>query len=172
MNVSTRTPGIHHRFQRRLAQLIRRIPGLVLLVYYTYRIIQPRYTIGVTGVVFNDEGRVLLVEHVFHPQLPWGLPGGWIGNNEHPARAVQRELREELALEVEVKTLIRAEKTARNHLDMAFLCQATNDIGNLSFELVGYRWYDTAEMPRLHSFHYHAIMQAKTLREMNYVPTG
>ena len=43
------------------------------------------------------QGQVLLVEHVFHPYAPWGLPGGWIDRNESPSQtAVIRELQEEL----------------------------------------------------------------------------
>jgi 8-oxo-dGTP diphosphatase len=156
-------------FRHRMAQTIRRIPGLIRLMYYPYRLVQPKYTVGVIGIVFNDEDKVLLVEHVFHPVIPWGLPGGWVNNNENPASAVQRELREELELQVEAQKLIRMEKTEYNHLDMAFLCHASNGIGSLSFELIGYRWCDTAELPQLHRFHYDAIMLAKSMREANYV---
>ena len=156
-------------FRHRLALTIRRVPTLVRLIYHAYRLIQPKYTVGVCGIVFNDQNRVLLVEHVFHPSLPWGLPGGWTNNDEHPTAAVQRELREELELIVEVQTLVRLEKTERNHLDMAFLCHASNDTGSLSFELVGLRWCDTDELPQLHRFHYDAIMQAKSMREAAYV---
>src|SRR5262245_43291857 len=157
-------------FQHRLARTIRRLPGLVLAMYYVYRVIQPKYSVGVIGVVFNDRNEVLLVEHVFHPRIPWGLPGGWVNNNENPAFAVARELREELQLQVEVQTLIRMEKTEYNHLDIAFLCQANNEVGTLSYELIGYRWCATDALPQLHRFHYDAIMQARLLREATYVP--
>ncbi|MCU0512792.1 MAG: NUDIX hydrolase [Anaerolineae bacterium] len=151
-------------FQQRVAYWVRRIPGLMPATFYLYRFVQPRYSVGVIGVIFNAEGRVLLVEHVFHPHLPWGLPGGWIGRDEDPAHAIARELREELALRVQVQSVLRVEKTFRNHLDIAFLCQPENEIGPLSFELSGYAWYDITEIPRLHRFHYEAIMHARALR--------
>jgi ADP-ribose pyrophosphatase YjhB (NUDIX family) len=137
----------------------------MLIAYYAYRFIQPKYSVGVIGVVFNAEGQVLLVEHVFHPRLPWGLPGGWVGNNEDPALAVVRELREELALQVTVQRLLVLEKTEYNHLDLAFLCEAQNEVGTVSYELIGYRWHSTDTLPRLHRFHYSAIQQALQLRQ-------
>lgn len=146
-----------------LATTIRRAPILMRIPYYLYRLIQPKYSIGVIGVVFNEQREVLLVEHVFHPQLPWGVPGGWIGKNEDPAKAVARELSEELRLSVEVKRLLMMERTQRNHLDVAYLCDAQNSVGDISYELLQYRWCQLDEMPRLKRFHYDAIMQAHAL---------
>ncbi len=157
-------------FRQRLASFLRRFPLFIRLIYYAYRIIQPKFTLGVTGIVFNSTGQVLLVEHLFHPRLPWGLPGGWIGNNEDPAIAVQRELQEELTLTVSIQTIIRVEKTQYNHVDMAFLCQAQTEIGALSYELLAYRWHDVATLPRLHKFQYDAIMQAHVLWEQTPCP--
>ena len=146
--------------RQQLASLIRRVPTLMLIPYYTYRFFQPKYSIGVIGVVINSESKVLLVEHVFHPRLPWGLPGGWINFNEDPAKAVERELSEELQLTVDANQLLLLERTLFNHLDMAYLCEAKIEFGTLSYELLGYRWYSFEELPRLHPFHYLAIKRA------------
>src|SRR5688572_19247724 len=146
--------------RQQLASLIRRVPTLMLIPYYTYRFFQPKYSVGVIGVVINDEGKVLLVEHVFHPRLPWGLPGGWINFNEDPAEAVERELSEELALKVDAHRLLLMQRTQFNHLDIAYLCQAENEIGNLSYELLDYAWFAFEDLPQLHKFHYEAIKRA------------
>jgi 8-oxo-dGTP diphosphatase len=146
--------------RQQLAQIIRRVPSLMLLPYYTYRFFQPKYSVGVIGVVLNDEGKILLVEHVFHPRLPWGLPGGWINFNEDPAEAVERELSEELSLKVDAHRLLLMERTQFNHLDIAYLCQAKSEIGILSYELLAYQWFAPDELPQLHDFHYQAIQRA------------
>jgi ADP-ribose pyrophosphatase YjhB (NUDIX family) len=146
--------------RHQLAQIIRRTPALMLLPYYTYRFFQPKYSVGVIGVVMNGEGKILLVEHVFHPRLPWSLPGGWINFNEDPAEAVERELSEELSLTVDAHRLLLMERTQFNHLDIAYLCQAKSEIGTLSYELLAYKWFAPDELPQLHGFHYQAIQRA------------
>lgn len=145
---------------RQIANLIRRYPLLIRLPYLFYRRLQPRYTIGVAGVVINSSGQVLIVEHVFHPELPWGLPGGWIGRNEKPEHAIIRELGEELQLQATVQDVLFLEKNDTNHIDIAYYCEASNNVGDLSYELLNYRWIAPDELPSLKSFHQKAIEMA------------
>ncbi|HEU0096304.1 MAG TPA: NUDIX domain-containing protein [Rhizomicrobium sp.] len=51
---------------------------------------------GVTGVVEDAQGRVLLVRHSY--KTGWALPGGGVDRGEPPAQAVMRELAEEVGL--------------------------------------------------------------------------
>ena len=51
---------------------------------------------GVAGAVFDDQGRLLLVRQRYAPG--WRLPGGGVARGEAPAKAVLRELREEVGL--------------------------------------------------------------------------
>ena len=159
--------GVTQRFQQGLARFLPRIPGLILISFPIYRFFRPKYSMGVVGVLFNDAGEVLLVEHVFHPRIPWGLPGGWVDNNEDPQHAVLRELREELSIQATPLTIIVAEKTIYNHLDLAYLCQTQDAVGQLSYELLTYRWFPLHQLPPLLRFHYDAIQRAKRLWEQN-----
>ncbi|MEQ8677398.1 MAG: NUDIX hydrolase [Aggregatilineales bacterium] len=132
-----------------------------------FRLFQRKYTIGVVGVVFNKFGEVLIVEHVFHPKHPWGLPGGWLEHSETPSETIIRELREELTLTVETGPVLLMEFTNRNHLDIAFLCNAKSEIGNISKELLGYQWIKPETLPRIRFFHKRAIQQALSFNELN-----
>lgn len=147
-------------FWRRLSHMLRRNPWMIALAYRFWRRVQTKYTIGVVGVIFDENQRVLLVEHVFHPKVPWGLPGGWINHKEDPQTAVKREIKEELQLTVEVDVALLAEFHHGNHLDLAYICRPISEIGQLSYELLEYRWVDTEELPRLHLFHWRAIQHA------------
>jgi 8-oxo-dGTP diphosphatase len=149
--------------RRRFSGMLRRTPALFSVVYAVYHLFQPKYSVGVVGVVLNEHGQVLLVEHVFHPRHPWGLPGGWMDRNEQPRHAVVRELKEELDLDVEVSRLLLAEVSFRNHMDFAFLCRTSGEIGSLSGELLSYDWFDPTQLPHLVPFHYLAISQALQL---------
>jgi 8-oxo-dGTP pyrophosphatase MutT (NUDIX family) len=132
-------------------------------LHLVMRLVQPTLSIGVVGVVVNSQGQILIVKHVFHPRKPWGLPGGWIGRNESPNHTVQRELKEELELAVEVDTLLMAEVTFRNHLDIAYLCRPLGSIGKLSIELLDYGWFDPGALPPLNLFNYQAIERALSI---------
>ena len=62
--------------------------------------------VGVGAIVFDEAGRVLLVERGKPPsQGLWSVPGGKLEPHETLAQAVAREVREEAGLIVEVGTL-------------------------------------------------------------------
>jgi 8-oxo-dGTP diphosphatase len=126
--------------------------------------IQPHFTAGVVGVVLNAHGEVLMVEHVFHPEHPWGLPGGWMGQGEAPAHALARELQEETGIQISIESplLVETGYYFRSHLDIAFLCHARSDVSSLSSELLDYRWVDLSEVPPMLPFHQAAVQAAMT----------
>ncbi len=152
-------------FRHQLATFIRKIPLLMKIPYYAYRFIQPKYSVGVIGVVLNEEREILLVEHVFHPKLPRGLPGGWIGFNEDPEETIAREIYEELGLTVTVDELLIATRTEYHHLDFSFLCTPTGEITTLSYELLGYEWVKRQDLPLIHPFHYRSVEAAFAMIE-------
>ncbi|NWF68645.1 MAG: NUDIX hydrolase [Chloroflexi bacterium] len=145
---------------RTLANALKRVPWLVTLARLLWGLSRARFTAGVVAVIINDQGAVLLVEHVFHPHTPWGLPGGWIERREEPVEALRRELREELGLEVRIAALLLSELGYGDHIDLAYLCYPSNAIGRLSAELLAYRWVEADQLPRVQKFHYHAIQHA------------
>ena len=145
---------------RQISAFLRRFPSVLRLPYYLFSRLQARYSVGVAAVILDDSGRVLLVEHSYHPRFPWGLPGGWIGDDEDPAAAIIRELREELQLEADVIRVLHTSKTARNHIDLAFLCEAKCPVGKLSHELLDFAWVHCDELPEIKSFHRRSIEAA------------
>lgn len=157
--VVTREGG--RRF-RRMAAVLRRYPWMARLGQRFLHLIQPRFTVGVIGLLLDETGqRVLLVEHVFHAQCPWGMPGGWIDRGETPEQAVVREFHEETGLRVRVvrPLVVDMRHEIRNHIDLIFLCRLDGESGpiRLSYELLGYQWAAVDDLPLLMAVQREAI---------------
>lgn len=146
--------------KERIARFMKRFPLVFKLLWTAYRWKQSRFTAGVVGVVLNDAGSILLVEHVYHPKYPWGLPGGWLSHQDTPVSGLKRELQEEVGITVKaLRPLLVGKGLHKHHLDMAFVCQANNDVQALSTELLNYRWFDDTgdALPPMMPFHQAAI---------------
>lgn len=156
MNTFHSTPKPFFRF---IAQFLRKNTWIGIPIYVIIRLFRPKYSLGAVGVVFNSQKQVLLVEHVFHPKTPWGLPGGWTNRKEDPSQTVVRELQEELSIDVTIERVVSVQ-VLHNHVDVAYLCHTTDSVGQLSDELLSYQWFDIDKMPRILSFHFLAIQQS------------
>lgn len=67
--------------------------------WYTY-LSNRRYPVGVDGVIRNDAGEILIFHHTYR-KTPWGMPSGWLGD-EDPAAGLIREVREESGMDIEI----------------------------------------------------------------------
>jgi 8-oxo-dGTP pyrophosphatase MutT (NUDIX family) len=111
--------------------------------------------VGVTAVVVNEEGEVLL--HQRADDGRWATPGGILEPEEEPARAVVREVREETGVEVEVERLtsVLAQEpfTYPNGdrvqiLDLAFRCRPVGGAPDASGdESLDVRWFPPGALP-------------------------
>ncbi len=115
---------------------------------WTVRLSHPRFSVTAGAIVTDARGRVLLLKHRFRPGSGWGMPGGFMERGEQPSEAVQRELREEVGLEVKNLELLttRAFKTAKQ-VEIVFTCQAVGDPDQLSFEIQKAAWFLPDQLP-------------------------
>ncbi|MGW0602944.1 NUDIX domain-containing protein [Streptomyces sp. NPDC002644] len=105
--------------------------------------------VGVTGVVRDDRGRVLLLRHrLWHPDRPWGLPTGFAERGEEFGQTVVREVKEETGLDVRVGRLVRLRSGFRLRLEVAYEAELVG--GELvvdDFEILEARWCDPDDLP-------------------------
>jgi 8-oxo-dGTP diphosphatase len=135
--------------RHKIANHLRNSRLMVFAMKVVTRVLAPRQCVGVVGVVFNEAGQVLILEHVFRTDFPWGLPGGWIERGEHPVDAVRREIGEELRLNVRVKNLLLSQQidlVAKSshppHLGLAYYCELLSGVLTTTPEILSADWVD------------------------------
>lgn len=135
-----------------------RVPGLDLLMQVAIRIVVPRRRVGVSLVILDNRQRVLLLRHVFHPHIPWSLPGGWLNRHEDPAAGALRELREEIGLTADLGPVLTVIQERRPpHLNIAFLAFLHPGEMVFSAEVLEAKWFTQDALPPLFPFVQRAI---------------
>ncbi len=154
------------RYARAFAKTLQRFPWIVTIANVGYRSLRPKVTLGVTAVIFNERDEILLVEHIFHPMYPWGLPGGWVDAREHPETAILRELKEEVKVTAAIEQFLLSELVTPGHLDFAYLCTIEEPVESVSNELLDFGWFSPQQLPPLVRFQASAIQKALQLKLM------
>ncbi|NUW36343.1 NUDIX domain-containing protein [Nonomuraea sp. SMC257] len=107
------------------------------------------FMVGVTGIVRDDEGRLLLLNHRLWPEgRSWGFPTGYANRSETFEDTVVREVREETGLTVRVGRLVRLVSGYRLRAEVAY--EAVLVGGDLKvdpFEVLEAGWFSPDELP-------------------------
>ncbi len=130
--------------KRLAARLVPLVPGW--LYEWLLHLTQAHFLVGVTGFVFNPQGQVLLLHHVFRTRCPWGPPGGWLQHGEDPVHALRRELREETGLVIEVLRPLYVHEE-NGHLEMIYLATTEGDVFQFSGEILDGAFFDPHAVP-------------------------
>jgi ADP-ribose pyrophosphatase YjhB (NUDIX family) len=77
----------------------RKASRLLSLGLHTYWRFSRGMTLGVRGVVLDQQNRVFLIRHTYVPG--WHLPGGGVETGETAQEALERELREEACIAID-----------------------------------------------------------------------
>jgi 8-oxo-dGTP pyrophosphatase MutT (NUDIX family) len=105
-----------------LLKIWRRLKLPTNLQLFLMRRVNDQFLVGVTGIFFDEDKRVLLVKHSYRGNGGWSLPGGYAKAGEHPKEALEREVKEETGFIVSAdeRLKIRTDrKTAR--LDITYM---------------------------------------------------
>ncbi|MFJ1791780.1 NUDIX domain-containing protein [Kitasatospora griseola] len=108
-----------------------------------------KFMVGVTGIVRDDEGRVLLLKHRLWPEgRQWGLPSGYANKGESFEETVVREVREETGLTVKVGELAYLKSGFKLRLEVAYEALLVGGrIEVESFEILEARWFSPDDLP-------------------------
>jgi ADP-ribose pyrophosphatase YjhB (NUDIX family) len=141
-----------------LGAVWRRLPGVVRR--RLVRTAQRRFTVTAGAMIFDDQGRILLLEHVFRPDSGWGIPGGFLSKGEQPEAALRRELREEIGIEVDnVEMLFARTLDGPRQIEIYFRARAIGRPEPCSFEIKSAGWFSLDELPPELSKDQHRLIQ-------------
>lgn len=87
-----------------LVWMYKKLPSDKLKNWLAYRA-QAKFLVAVLGVITNEQGHVLLLNHHYRKE-PWGMPSGWL-EYEQPEQGLLREIMEETGLEVRLSGLVK-----------------------------------------------------------------
>lgn len=115
---------------------------------WSMRLIHTRFTVTAGALIFNDAGQILLLKHRFRAGSGWGLPGGFLEKGEQPIDALRRELREEIALEVEDVEIFAARSFKRpRQVEVLFRCRASGSVEPQTMEVERAEWFSLDSLP-------------------------
>ena len=146
-----------------LGAIWRRLPGGVRR--RLSRLGQSRFTVTTAAFIFDDDGRILLLEHVFRPDSGWGVPGGFLSKAEQPEEGLRRELREEIGIEIEDVEILFARTLPRpRQIEIYFRARAIGEPEPCSFEIITASWFALDDLPsELSKDQRRLITRARTL---------
>ena len=113
------------------------------------RVLNPSVMVGAMALIQDDQGRVLVLEHTYRRDVPWGLPGGWLKHAESPESGLTREVLEETGLVVTVDALLAADFWGSSQLDLLFRCTVRSGTYQPSDETGQHRWVLPNHLPEL-----------------------
>ena len=112
------------------------------------RVTHTRFTVTAGALIFNDQGQILLLKHRFRAGSGWGLPGGFLEQGEQPLDALRRELREEIAMEVESAEIFTSRSFKKpRQVEILFLCRANGEVKPQAMEVEHAEWFSLDSLP-------------------------
>jgi ADP-ribose pyrophosphatase YjhB (NUDIX family) len=112
------------------------------------RFFNDQFSVTSGAIIINDEGKLLLLKHVFRAGVGWGIPGGFIKAGEQPEEAVRRELLEEAGLELKtVKVAFTRTLKTIQQVEILFYCSPNGTPEPKSMEIEEVGWFSLDELP-------------------------
>jgi 8-oxo-dGTP diphosphatase len=115
---------------------------------FVIRLTNARFTVTAGAVILNEENQVLILKHPFRDGSGWGLPGGFLKAGEQPLEALQRELREEIGIELAHAKVCWTRSFKRpRQVEILFLGKVKGEVELRSMEVEHAVWCDPEALP-------------------------
>jgi 8-oxo-dGTP diphosphatase len=135
--------------RRLLLRIWRDVPFPGWMRHVFLRVLNPSFMVGAMALIQDEQGRILVVEHTYRRDVPWGLPGGWLKHAESPEAGLVREVQEETGLHVNVEELMAADFWGFGQLDLMYRCTVKSGTYRSSDETGEHAWLLPEDLPEL-----------------------
>jgi 8-oxo-dGTP diphosphatase len=95
------------------------------LQWYILWLAHDKFIIGVSGVLLNEAGEILLLRHRYWKAGSWGLPSGYTNKQERLEDALAREVLEETGYTIETFSQLRLVSGYKLRLEVSYLGRIT-----------------------------------------------
>ncbi len=130
------------------------------------RRLNDQFLIGVTGIIFDDEEKILLLKHSYRGNGKWSLPGGYVKGKEHPKEGLEREIEEECGYVISADERLKI-RTDRNtpRIDIVYLGKLIGGEFKKSAEITNAEFFSFDNLPHLSKDQLIFIDQAREVRD-------
>jgi len=130
------------------------------------RIIRPLFQVFTVAVIFNADGKIMLVKSTYQRFHPWGLPGGSLEHGESAEEAVIRELWEETNLHIEIERLLFVKTWKPDRVGIYYLCTIKDGEFHPSDEISELGYFSSDNLPDVRSQDVELITQIYAMSDI------
>ncbi len=114
-------------------------------------LVHAKFICGITGVVRDQDGRVLLLRHRLWPAgRQWGFPTGYANKDERHEDTIAREVREETGLTVKAGRLLKVRSGFRYRVEIYYEAVLIGGLDGLELdtrEVLEARLFNPGDLP-------------------------
>ena len=111
------------------------------------RIIRPLFQVFAAAVIFDPQGRILLVKLTYQRIHPWGLPGGSLEYGETPEEGIRREVHEETGWQIEIEKLLFVKTWTPDRVGLYYVCRIADGEFHPSDEVSEFGYFGLKDLP-------------------------
>jgi 8-oxo-dGTP diphosphatase len=114
-------------------------------------LVHAKFICGITGVVHDGDGHILLLRHrLWPPDRQWGFPTGYANKGERHEDTITREVREETGLSVKAGRLLKVRSGYQYRIEVYYEATLIGGLDGLTLdpgEVLEARLFSLTDLP-------------------------